>query len=86
MCVVSAPHEWLLNTTLISPQQLEKNQPMLNDASPCLLPPACVCASAYVCVCVRVTIAGTQTDSRGVTAVVSPSVDAFVSVCTQCVS
>ena len=55
VCVVSAPHEWLLNTTLISPQQLEKNQPMLNDASLGLLPQGCVfvCACVCVCVCVR---------------------------------
>jgi len=52
VCVVSAPHEWLLNTTLISPQQLEKNQPMLNDASLGLLPQGCVFVCACVCVCV----------------------------------
>lgn len=61
--MVSAPHEWLLNTALISPQQLEKNQPMLNDASPCLLPPAylCVCVHMSACVCVLPSLARRQT-------------------------
>lgn len=73
--MVSAPHEWLLNTTLISPQQLEKNQPMLNDASPCLLPPGrvCVCVCVHmslcVCMCYRCWHVDSQprSDSRGVT-------------------
>lgn len=75
LCVVSAPHEWLLNTTLISPQQLEKNQPMLNDASPSLSPPGCVYVCAYACMCVQ--YSHWHVDSTGVTAGVSPSVDAL---------